>query len=149
MSELVGAFVRALQPEYVVETGSCWGQTAEQIGWALKTNGHGRLVTLEVDPEKVRYTMDRCDGLPVEVRLQSSLDFIPEQPIDFAFFDSLLELRGPEIERYRPYFTPRTIVGVHDTGPQFGTFGGEVDKLLGGSVLQLPTPRGVTFARGI
>lgn len=147
VSALVGAFVRALQPEYVVETGSCWGQTAEQIGLALKANGHGRLVTLEVDPIKVQYTRDRCAGLPVECRQQSSLDFRPEEPIGFAFIDSLLELRGPEIERYRPNFTTGAVVGIHDTGPQFGPFGAEIGFMFGDRVLNLRTPRGVTFVQ--
>jgi hypothetical protein len=147
VSALVAAFVRALQPEYVIETGTCWGQTAEAIGRALKTNGHGRLVTLEIEPAKVKYSRDRCAGLPVQVELCKSLDFTPEQEIDFAFFDSLLELRMPEIERYRPFFTARTVIGIHDTGPQFGTFGGQVSSMFDGRVLQLPTPRGVTFIR--
>jgi hypothetical protein len=36
---LVAAFVRALQPETVLETGSAFGQTAEAIGRALAANG--------------------------------------------------------------------------------------------------------------
>lgn len=146
VSALVGAFVRALQPESVVETGTCWGQTAEQIGLALQENGHGQLVTLEVELEKVEYSAKRCAGLPVELRLESSLAFVPEHPIGFAWFDSLLDLRIPELERYRDYLVPGAVVGFHDTGPQFGTFGGQVAGVLGPS-MNLRTPRGVTFAQ--
>ncbi|HEY9371531.1 class I SAM-dependent methyltransferase [Streptomyces sp.] len=145
MSELVGAFVRALQPDYVVETGTCWGQTAEAIGRALKANGQGRLVTLEVEPEKIRKSAERCADLPVDVLALSSLTFTPEQPIDFAWFDSLLELRVPEFERYRPWLRPGAIVGFHDTGPQFGSFAALIERIEGLRVIKLPTPRGVTF----
>ena len=40
--ELVGALVRVLQPEYVVETGTFVGRMAQGIGQALLLNGHGR-----------------------------------------------------------------------------------------------------------
>lgn len=147
VSELVGAFVRALQPEYVVETGTCWGQTTETIGQALKANGHGRLVSLEVDPEKIEYSTLRCAGLPVQVTMCSSLEFTPEQPIGFAWFDSLLELRVPEFIRYRQYLVPGSIVGFHDTGPQFGAFGPMIATIPGLQPINLRTPRGVTFAQ--
>lgn len=146
VTELVAAFVRALQPDYVVETGSCWGQTAEAIGRALKANGRGRLDTTEIEPVKVMYTEDRCAGLPVQVWGCSSLVFTPAEPIGFAFFDSLLELRGPEFVRYRPWLAPGAIVGFHDTGPQFGAFGAQVEALEGLRPIRLRTPRGVTFA---
>ena len=84
VSHLVAAFVRALQPNLVVETGTAWGQTAELIGQALKANGQGRLITLEPDPARAEHSRNRCAGLPVEVLQQSSLDWAPDGPIDFA-----------------------------------------------------------------
>lgn len=149
VTELVAAFVRALQPDYVVETGSCWGQTAEAIGQALLANGQGRLVTLEVEPAKVVATQARCAGLPVDVVQASSLAWMPEHPVDFAWFDSLTHLRPEEFRRYLPHMHDRTVVGFHDTGPQH-----PVRDLLRpleqeGLIvpLYLPTPRGVCFAR--
>lgn len=149
VTELVAAFVRALQPDYVVETGSCFGQTSEAIGKVLQQNGQGRLVTLEVDPHLVHFAKLRCEGLPVEVLQLSSLDFTPDQPIDFAWFDSLVPLRPREFRRYLPHMHARTLVGFHDTGPQH-----QVRELLKPlenegliSPLYLPTPRGVCFSR--
>lgn len=149
VTELVAAFVRALQPEFVIETGTCWGQTAEAIGRALKANSHGRLVTLEVESQKVEHSAKRCEGLPVEVLECPSLSYTPDAPVDFAFFDSLVELRPEEFRRYLPHMHPRTVVGFHDTGPQH-----RVRDLLRpleeeGLIvpLYLPTPRGVCFAR--
>lgn len=142
MSELVAAFVRALQPELVVETGTCWGWTALAIGEALARNGHGRLVTLEVDEAKCAAASERCAGLPVEVRCQSSLTFDPGEPVGFAWFDSLLELRVAEFRRYQPWLS---IVGFHDTSPNMGTLAADV-AALPVAAINLPTPRGVTIA---
>lgn len=145
VSELVGTFVRALQPDYVIETGTCIGQTAYVIGLALQANGHGRLDTLEPDAERAAFARDRCEGLPVEVLEVGSLDFTPVEPIGFAWFDSLVELRVSEFERYRPLMTPGTIVGFHDTSPHQGAWGHEVETLPDTRAIRLRTPRGVTF----
>lgn len=149
VTELVAAFVRALQPDYVVETGTCWGQTAEAIGRALQSNGQGQLITLEVEPAKVEASARRCAGLPVTVVEESSMNWLPEQPVDFAFFDSLTHLRPEEFRRYLPHMHPRTVVGFHDTGPHHPVRDLlrplEDEGLI--TPLYLPTPRGVCFAR--
>lgn len=150
VTALVAAFVTALQPEYVVETGSAFGQTSEAIGKALKTNGHGRLVTLEVDPERVQLVQDRCEGLPVTVYQQESLTFVPDELIDFAWFDSLIHLRAQEFKRYTPWMSKRAVVGFHDTGPHHATrsyMRSIIDNGLLVSPIFLPTPRGVCFGR--
>jgi hypothetical protein len=150
VSRLVAAFIGALQPDFVVETGTAFGQTAELIGLALQENGQGRLVTLEPDPERAAISRARCFGLPVEVLEQASLDYTPDQPVDFAWFDSLLTLRPLELLRYRPYLSARAVVGFHDTGPQHPVRT-SLDRLVAdlhlAPPLYLPTPRGVCFAR--
>lgn len=143
--ELVGAFVRALQPEIVVETGTHKGFGAEAIGLALKANGHGHLYTLEVEPTVHAQAVERVDGLPVTCLLQSSLDFTPPGPIDFAWFDSETDIRVPEFNKYRQFMHDRTLVGFHDTAPHH-IYRRELDA-LGIALLDLPTPRGVTFGR--
>jgi hypothetical protein len=45
------AMVRALQPEHVVETGTHLGLGSCVIAAALLRNGHGRLTTIDTDPE--------------------------------------------------------------------------------------------------
>lgn len=149
VSELVSGFVRALQPDYVVETGTCIGQTAYMIGLALQANGHGRCESLDVNVDFVNVARERCAGLPVSILAMSSLVFTPLEPIGFAWFDSFLELRIPEFERYRPFMRPGTVVGFHDTAPHFGDFGDAIDDLPGVRTIKLPTPRGVTFAEVI
>ena len=143
--ELVAAFVRALQPEIVVETGTHRGFGAEAIGHALERNGHGHLYTLEVDEALHAEAEARTHRLPVSCLLMSSADFTPPGPIDFAWFDSETNLRLPEFVAYRPFMHSRTVVGFHDTAPHHG-YRPTLDS-LGIVLLDLPTPRGVTFGR--
>jgi hypothetical protein len=79
----------------------------------------------------------------------SSIEYVSEHPIDFAFFDSLARLRAAEFERYLPWMHSRTVVGFHDTGPHHpvrGFLRPLEEKGLLVSPLYLPTPRGVMFA---
>ena len=143
---MVAGVVRGLQPGYVIETGSAWGQTAAAIGKALFRNGHGQLHSIEPDHQRAVRTRTRTDGLPVEVFEVSSLDFTPARTIDFAFFDSLLELRIPEFRRFRPWMRVGTIVAFHDTRP-----GRDLRHKIGRELdirfIHLPTPRGITFGQ--
>lgn len=143
---LAAAFVRALQPEYVIETGTCVGATARVLGEALVANGHGRMVSLEIDEAAAAVARQLCEGLPVDIRVQSSMEFLPDRPVGFAWLDSLIDLRIAEFLRFRPWFMPGTVVGFHDTGPHFGSWGRDVERLTGTRCIRLRTPRGVTFA---
>jgi len=149
--ELVAALIRALQPDYVVETGTFVGQMACRIGAALAANGHGRLDTIEIDPDRAHQAEMLCAGLPVTVHRMSSLDFVPTDEIGFAWFDSLLGLRAVEFEAYRPHIPAGTIVGFHDTGPQFGAgFRTALESLAAARLLRpivLRTPRGCVLAQ--
>lgn len=154
VSELVAGFVRALQPELVIETGTAWGQTAYEIGVALHINKHGELITLETDPERVMSSKKRCADLPVQVLHLSSLHFplADNDTIGFAWFDSLIHLRALEFEHFHEWMVPgKTIVGFHDTGPQHG-LKPEIEKLVVKGMIApifMPTPRGVCFAQVI
>jgi hypothetical protein len=132
----------------VIETGTAYAQTARVIGKALKRNGHGRLVTLEVNPHLVEVARRLCVGLPVELVQESSLEYTPCAPVDFAWFDSLLDIRADEFRRYFPYMHNRTIVGFHDTASHHVGVQDSIDALAAEGLLRcirLPTPRGVTF----
>lgn len=150
VSFLVGGFVRALQPDLVVETGSAWGQTAWRIGQALLDNGQGVLHTIEPDATRADHTRVRCGDLPVVVEQMKSMDWTPPGPLGFGWFDSLPELRVPEFLNYFPWLPAGAIVGFHDTGPHQGHLRADVEELetLGHLlVIHLPTPRGVTFGQ--
>lgn len=159
VTELVAALVRAIQPELVVETGTAYGFTSAAIGAALRMNGHGRCVSLEVDKDRINTARDRLyvagvDDL-VEVREQSSLDFDPAGPINFALFDSLYELRAAEFRRYHQlgHLQPGTIVAFHDWTSgirgHYKDVRAEVENLRADGLLTpiyVPTPRGLVIA---
>lgn len=150
VTTLVRAMITALQPEYVLETGSAFGQTSAAIGEALELNGHGRLVTLEPDRSRAEHTRQRCVGLPVEVLEIPSLEYSPANPLDFLWLDSLIHLRAEEVKRFAPMMSPRAVIGMHDTGPHHQTRGYLADIIRSGLVtkpLFLPTPRGCAFMR--
>lgn len=172
VSQLVGAFVAALRPDLVIETGTAFGQTAWEIGMSLikpdekpfqvLREPYGKLITFEVDPERAEASRDRVRSLPVEVHQEDSLKGLGElsalvktgqrPKIGFAWLDSLFELRVRELRLVAPHMTPGGIIGVHDCGepgntkyPQFSTTIAREASNLGLSRLSLPTPRGVTF----
>lgn len=145
--ELIAALVRALQPELVVETGVFYGAATRAIGEALARNGHGHLHGLEMHSPYAAEAARALTHLPVTVHHMSSLDWTPPGPIDLAWLDSRLDARWQEIERYWPALHDRTVLAIHDTGPQHpvrDSLRRFADKLV---LLDLPTPRGVTLAR--
>lgn len=159
VSHLVAAFVEALRPDLVIETGTAFGQTARLIGGVLHAAGVGHLITFEVDPFRVGYAADQCTGLPVQVAPQPSVEGIEQLiaggrsgEVGFAWLDSLFELRVPELRAIRPLLSPGAIVGIHDCGEpehtKYNDFSREVAHRahdMGFSRISLPTPRGVTF----
>ena len=151
---LVQAFIMALKPRRVIETGTAYGKMTSEIAYALHANGFGELVSLEVDPVLVEHSRaviasSGVQNLPARILHMSSMEYTPEGPVDFVWFDSLTHLRVPEFRRFYPYFHHRTVVGFHDTGPQHPTRPW-VQQLIDEGLLQaifLPTPRGVCFGR--
>jgi predicted O-methyltransferase YrrM len=148
VSELVAGFVRALQPDTVLETGTAFGQTAQLIGEALVKNGQGRLVSLEPDPVRAEYSRNRCTGLPVEVLEVKSLDYTPDEELQFVWLDSLIHLRAQEARRFKPWFRAGTLIGFHDAGPHHALRPTLAPLWREGWIrpVFLPTPRGVVFA---
>jgi len=143
VTELVAAFIRAMQPHLAIETGCNTGQTSAAIGRALKANGHGRLITCDIDPAMIEATERKCAGLPVAVLETTGEKLTPPAPVGFLWLDSDLFARHREFAHFREHLSPGAVVGVHDTGPQHpvhGTF-----EPYGLSGLRLRTPRGVSF----
>ena len=149
VTNLVAAFVSALQPDLVVETGSNTGQTSQAIGRALRINSHGVLDTIESDADLHQAAIAMCVGLPVNCIHGSSLDYIPAGQIGFAWFDSDVHIRHLEVERFLPHFATGAIFGVHDTGPQHPVKNYLQPLVDQGRIIPitLRTPRGVTFAQ--
>lgn len=145
VTELVAAFVRALQPELVLESGTAFGQTAEAIGRALVANGHGELLTTEIDLERAAIASDRCTGLPVSVIRRPTSTIAPRAgSIELAWIDGHIAERLADLRHLRPFLRAGAIVGVHDASPFHGIRPGlEAEAWV--RWLYLPTPRGVLF----
>jgi predicted O-methyltransferase YrrM len=159
VSRLVAAFVEALRPDLVIETGTAFGQTAELIGDALGDVPDTWLITFETDPQRAQHARERCIATRVEVREKPSLVGIQEMvdagtygKVGFAWLDSLFELRVSELAAIRPLLSKGAIVGIHDCGEpgatkysEFATTVAAAATRMGFNRISLPTPRGVTF----
>lgn len=142
ISMLVAALVRATQPDFIVEVGTHYGQTAERIAEAVKLNGHGKAVSLEIDLGMYQSAMNRCLQSDIELKLVDSLQYIPPVPIDFLFVDGALD-RCADVRHFLPYMAPRGMICVHDTAhPPYSDQVPEILDLCGGSHIQIDCPRG-------
>ena len=155
VTALLGALVRAIQPEFVVETGTYHGHTALAIGNALVENGHGKLVTIESDGANHERAKGALSYLPtVEFILGNSMSYVPEANIDFAFFDSHQQQRANEFLRYHGlgFIKPGAIVAFHDTAPHHQVYQYVKDLLIDTEYIQhiqFMTPRGFLLAQVI
>jgi predicted O-methyltransferase YrrM len=114
LSELVAAFVRAMQPEFVLEVGSHYGQTTALVGKAIRANGHGKFVSLEIDKDLYGSACNRCWDVPEACIINvNSLDYIPEQPIDLLFIDGQQD-RVLDVKHFSQYCAKYAIVIIHD-----------------------------------
>ena len=83
------ALVRALEPQHVVETGTQMGLGSCAIAAALLRNGHGRLTTIDIEPEAGYLIGDPWAGV-VDRRTGSSVDIIGGlEDVDLFIHDSL------------------------------------------------------------
>jgi predicted O-methyltransferase YrrM len=120
--ELLAALVRCWKPETVLETGTWNGHGTVAIAQALKTNGLGRLVSVDSNRARVDRVQTRLQSTDLNNTLiveSHSLDYLraTSERFDFAFLDSDLEIRVEELEvcRDRGLLLPNALVAIHDT----------------------------------
>lgn len=83
------AIVRARQPDHVVETGTALGLGSCIIAAALLRNGHGRLTTIDTDPE-AGYLIAKPWASVIDRRTGSSTDvLLAMRDVDMFLHDSL------------------------------------------------------------
>lgn len=120
---LLQALICVLKPASILETGTYYGVGTLAIARAIKTNGFGRLVSVDNKPECIREgrSMVHQEGVAnvVDFAESDSIEFlkITNRKFDFAFFDTLLSMRCKEFSTCmeRGLLEPRTVVAFHDT----------------------------------
>jgi predicted O-methyltransferase YrrM len=107
------ALVRALEPEHVVETGTDKGLGACVVAAALLRNGHGRLTSVDTNPD-AGYLIDGAYGSVVDRQIADSLDLLPRltAPIDLFLHEvhrSAAQERA-EYQAIHPLLTGRAVL---------------------------------------
>jgi len=91
----------ALQARRVLEIGTYTGHSALAMAAGMPSNG--RVISLELDPERARFARERVDATPlgerIDIRVGPALDAIAELegPFDLVFIDA-------DKAGYRDYF---------------------------------------------
>ncbi len=158
VSMLIGAFVWALKPDYVIETGTYRGDTTVMIGQALQALGRGHLVSIDIDHQATLFTAERLNGqgLPVTLMTCKASSFLPTEPVDLIFIDCSLDDRFAQVQAFRPYASPRCVILMHDSalpasGPGVAQLYADAQKMVDFSLVypwvKLPTPRGLAISR--
>ncbi len=152
--DFLKSFVVTVKPDVILETGTFIGHSAMKMAEGLKTNGFGKIITVEYDPlvfAKAKQNID-SSGLAdwIEYRNASSLGTDIDESIDILFSDSDINIRESEIRRFLPRIKPRGLVLVHDASSSVKTVRDAVlrleqEGLL--SVVLLSTPRGLVIAQ--
>jgi predicted O-methyltransferase YrrM len=146
--------VITVKPEVILETGTFIGHSAIKMAEGMRTNGFGKIITVEYDPvvfAKAKQNIDDSGlGSWIEYRNGSSLDTNIDGHIDILFSDSDVNIREQEVRRFLPYLRPRGLVLIHDASSDFSVvrdaaFRLEQEGLL--SVVMLSTPRGLVIAQ--
>jgi predicted O-methyltransferase YrrM len=114
------SLVRAVEPDHVIETGTHLGLGSCVIAAALLRNGHGRLTTIDIDPD-AGYLIEEPWASVVDRRTGSSLDVIAElKDVDVFLHDSLhtYDYETMELTAVEPNLRPYAIVlsdNAHDS----------------------------------
>lgn len=147
---LLKALVIALKPDFILETGTYHGATALAMLQGLSYNEAGKLVTLEYDSNLAAHIQERIQDERIVIVNTSSLEYIPEAPIDFLYLDSSRPIRIKEFWHYKPYLSENAIIVWHDSAPEHDCVYQDINTLVRDGIIDrvlLPTPRGLTISK--
>jgi len=125
VSTLLGTLVYALDARLVVEVGTFTGFSA--VAMAASLGPGGRVISLEIDPERAAFARRRIAELGlserIEVRLGPALDSLAaiDGPIDMAFIDADKEEYVDYYEIVLAKLAPRGLIVVDNTLSARGT----------------------------
>jgi len=112
---------RALAPAAVLELGTCLGVSSAYLSAALEANGSGRLVTIDVEPEKAEVAAAHL----THARLNSRVRLVR------AWFHDAL----PTLLTEAPAFQLVYVDGHHEEAPTIGYFGQIADASKGATLV--------------
>jgi predicted O-methyltransferase YrrM len=120
VGRLLYLLVRTRRPALVVEFGTSLGLSAIHLAAALRDNGHGRLVTTELNPQKAERAAAhlRTAGLDdlVEVRQGDAFTTLAGLgDIDLLLLDGWKALYLPLLQKLEPALAPGCLVIGDDT----------------------------------
>lgn len=152
--DFLKTLVRTVKPHLIVETGTFLGYGTIALAEGVKTNGFGRIITVECDPVIYAKAKERIEaaGLArwVECRNESSLMTRINGTIDLLFSDSALAVREQEIRRLLPQVDSRGLIAIHDASSHFQVvrdFAQRMEQEGLISVVLMSTPRGLVIAQ--
>lgn len=160
--DLLYGLVRVYKPALIFESGCHVGAGTVTLARACRDNCHGRVFSVDVDPQMVvetRRALDLAKLRPLVVLQQTnSMTFLRScgERFDFLFLDSDLKFRAEELHTAIQAGTviPGAIVAIHDTSKLRGdndgaAFAREFNKLAlkREDVWHFPHSRGMTICR--
>lgn len=150
-ADVLYGLIRHQKPLLIVETGCANGDTAEMIGFALKRNGRGKLLTCDLDAEMVLKTRECCKNLPVEVRECRGEDLIAEcETIDMLFIDSgWMPVREAEVRPGFEKLKQGGLMALHDVCQNYNQVYLKAVECFGKPGMVLDSPYGLAvFQKG-
>lgn len=119
--DLLYTLVRLKRPRLVVEFGASMGISTLYLSAALADNGHGEMITTELDPEKCRRVGENLEeaGLQsfVDVRVGDARETLKsvDREIDFLFLDGWKALYLPVLSVVENHITSGSTILADDT----------------------------------
>lgn len=133
VGEFLYAFVRMIKPARILETGTHHGVSGMYMAQALKENGRGELVTLEIFHENILRAKKLWGQTGVldwaQAVEQRSLDFESKDSFDLLFLDSEPDTRFDELVKFYPHLNPGGFILVHDLHPNLSISPVEVNGM--------------------
>ena len=150
VGRLLYMLVRTGRCRHVVEFGTSFGISTVHLAAALRDNGGGRLITTELEPEKLRQAREnlREAGLEdlVELRQGDARETLRElkDELDFVFLDGWKALYLPVLKALEPRLRPGSLVVADDLdiAPQMLAPYLEYTHRAGGPYVAIEVPMG-------
>lgn len=165
VGEFFYGLTRMVKPVNILETGTYKGASSLYFGQALKENGFGRLVTLEIDRLVQEEAMAKWNkvGVSEYIRsiLMSALDYEPRNSFQIILLDTEPNIRFKEMVKFVPYLDAGGYMFIHDLhrhlsqednkelgfGWPYGPLPDEIKEYLKSGLLRpfhFSTPRGLS-----